>query len=719
MELKSWILFSGVIQILWEEYRGSIVHYLIHPMVILSSATIVWISGTWVSVAILMIPLSFWIHFICEMEIEDEKLDVPAVILKPNEEGEFVDKLFLSKASKYRKKSRGEKFQDLEIIFGDYLQEFVPSNNPEWLNITIAKLWVNLKAAVEDYGLNLLWPQIHKEIKKSQSFANISLWDLDLGMVAPRIQKIQIHENEKDDDKLVIDVTFVWASESSAELRVLTGTGIWPLDAKINSILVKLKIRIALCGLMKEMPLVKALEVNLLERPTIMWKAGGVGSVANAGAIKKLINKEMKKHLEPFIYPRKLTIPLTCLPLPPTIMEQVSNPQEFMDTVVPTPHGILSVWVKSGRDMIESDWGTSLADPLSFFKGPLEWLRKIPPKKRSSDPFAKVEVGSAFKDSKINLESLNPDFDLECHIPLEFPQGNYLQVKVFDWDKFKPNDLIGYRDEDLNFLSNVRCKMSEDGTIHCDMPNAHDHDAESTEEEKNLSWRGLVGVNKGAVFMDYLWQPVNEITSDDPENFVKQKKGVLSFAIQGLNLDVDTGCEGQCRPMIQLRILREEEEEGEKPAGSEISNIDNWKAMVPGKLSKSYKLGLMDAKTMDIFLLNGGMLSFYDIDDTIEIEVTIQVIKGIGNEVKTWTKQFSVRDAIHMSLADEVPRIELDKQGTKKKDFIKGTWKSMQATMRGMKTTKIDTKMMTDMMKPPKDDNAAADITMRFKVFTV
>ena len=86
------------------------------------------------------------------------------------------------------------------------------------------------------------------------------------------------------------------------------------------------------------------------------------------------------------------------------------------------------------------------------------------------------------------------------------------------------------------------------------------------------------------------------------------------------------------------------------------------------------------------------------IDDTIEIEVTIQVIKGIGNEVKTWTKQFSVRDAIHMSLADEVPTIELDKQGTKKKDFIKGTWKSMQATMRGMKTTKIDTKMMTDMM---------------------
>ena len=43
----------------------------------------------------------------------------------------------------------------------------------------------------------------------------------------------------------------------------------------------------------------------------------------------------------------------------------------------------------------------------------------------------------------------------------------------------------------------------------------------------------------------------------------------------------------------------------------------------------------------------------------------------------------------------------------------------MQATMRGMKTTKIDTKMMTDMMKPPKEDNAAADISMRFKVFTV
>ena len=48
-------------------------------------------------------------------------------------------------------------------------------------------------------------------------------------------------------------------------------------------------------------------------------------------------------------------------------------------------------------------------------------------------------------------------------------------------------------------------------------------------------------------------------------------------------------------------------------------------------------------------------LSFYDIDDTIDVEVTVQAMKGIGNEVKTWTKHFSVEDAIHMSLDDVVP----------------------------------------------------------------
>ena len=57
-------------------------------------------------------------------------------------------------------------------------------------------------------------------------------------------------------------------------------------------------------------------------------------------------------------------------------------------------------------------------------------------------------------------------------------------------------------------------------------------------------------------------------------------------------------------------------------------------------------------------VLNGGMLNFYDIDDPIDVEVTqstVQAMKGIGNEVKKWTKQFSVEDAIHMSLDDVVP----------------------------------------------------------------
>ena len=49
------------------------------------------------------------------------------------------------------------------------------------------------------------------------------------------------------------------------------------------------------------------------------------------------------------------------------------------------------------------------------------------------------------------------------------------------------------------------------------------------------------------------------------------------------------------------------------------------------------------------------MLNFYDIDDPINVDVTVQAMKGISNEVKKWTKQFSVEDAIHMSLDDVVP----------------------------------------------------------------
>ena len=150
----------------------------------------------------------------------------------------------------------------------------------------------------------------------------------------------------------------------------------------------------------------------------------------DASIIYKLIMKQLEKYLRPFILPWKLTLPLNCLSLPKRLGKMISrtNDKSFYETVLPRPNGILNVQIKSGRDLVKSDRVSSLTNPRSFFKSPPTWLKNIVPRAQSSDPFVQVKVGSSCIESKICFNTLNPEFGLDCDIPLECPPNNIMYI---------------------------------------------------------------------------------------------------------------------------------------------------------------------------------------------------------------------------------------------------------------------------------------------------
>ena len=70
----------------------------------------------------------------------------------------------------------------------------------------------------------------------------------------------------------------------------------------------------------------------------------------------------------------------------------------------------------------------------------------------SSDPYVKIVAGKATTKSKTVMKQLNPVWNetlqLE-HVDVHDIESKTLKVEVWDWDRFKPNDLIGRAEIDL------------------------------------------------------------------------------------------------------------------------------------------------------------------------------------------------------------------------------------------------------------------------------
>ena len=113
--------------------------------------------------------------------------------------------------------------------------------------------------------------------------------------------------------------------------------------------------------------------------------------------------------------------------------------------------GIMRVVVKKARDLPPKDYGTSLTNPKLLFKQPKQFMKNLI-NKNSCDPYLQVEVGSVKERSRVVKNSLNPEWNFICEIPVEHTGAQGVKISFFDKDILSKDDFIGSCQETLEFL---------------------------------------------------------------------------------------------------------------------------------------------------------------------------------------------------------------------------------------------------------------------------
>ena len=113
--------------------------------------------------------------------------------------------------------------------------------------------------------------------------------------------------------------------------------------------------------------------------------------------------------------------------------------------------GIMRVVVKKARDLPPKDYGTSLTDPRMLCKQPKQFMKYLI-SRNSCDSYLQVEVGSVKERSQVVKNTLNPEFNFICEIPVEHTGAQGVKISFFDKDRLSKDDFIGSCQETLEFL---------------------------------------------------------------------------------------------------------------------------------------------------------------------------------------------------------------------------------------------------------------------------
>ena len=524
------------------------------------------------------------------------------------------------------------------ITLADLSEEEVKQNEPVWLNKAIKQFWINLKAAMEDLVMNVIWPDIRKTMKAYPGNIDLELYSLGLGMVAPRIENIKVHTDSEGylNDNLNVDIHLTFASEASIDFRLKTHVNP-KVSMRLESLILSIKLRIGLVGVMPEIPMIKGFAVTLLETPEVDWKLGGIGKIADMSWMDQIIKDLITEQVLMFVIPNKITIPLNCLSLPPAILDNVDS-SIFHRIIVPEPTGLVKVIIKKARNLPATDYSSSLMRPSLLCKSPLSFIKKIIPGKRSSDPYVKVSVGSSNFKSEVCFNTLDPEFDFGCEIPVEGSCGQELKISFWDYDSTSHNDWLGSRQELLaHLVKNSGRKLSQE-----------------------LDWYGIDGTVSGQCLMSSQWIPVRASRE-------KIVSGVVAFSITGLRGDTVS------LPDIKIRLVEDEDGGAKIEDGIDCQGSKEWKALSAFKESKEFKLGPVGSPECDIFMLRGGMLRFKaeHKDILIEVHDSLDRESEIGKRV--WKHKVALTDVASRSKHGKSLTFGLEKGFDRKANIINKT----------------------------------------------
>ncbi|XP_030410600.1 extended synaptotagmin-1 isoform X1 [Gopherus evgoodei] len=275
----------------------------------------------------------------------------------------------------------------------------------EWLNKILAQAWPFFGQYMEKLLVENIAPMIRASNTHLQTFA---FTKVDMGEKPLRVMGVNVHtgQNKK---QILLDLTISYVGDVHIDVEVKK----FFCKAGVKGMQLHGVLRVILEPLIGDMPIVGALTMFFIRRPTLDINWTGMTNLLDIPGLSSLSDSMIMDSIAAFlVLPNRLLVPL------------VPNLHDVAQLRSPLPRGIVRVHLREARDLQSKD---------KYVKGLIEG---------KSDPYALVRVGTQVFTSQVIDESLNPAWNETYEFVVHEVPGQELEVEVFDKDPDQ-DDFLG------------------------------------------------------------------------------------------------------------------------------------------------------------------------------------------------------------------------------------------------------------------------------------
>uniref|UniRef100_A0A8C0GJS2 Extended synaptotagmin 1 n=1 Tax=Chelonoidis abingdonii TaxID=106734 RepID=A0A8C0GJS2_CHEAB len=263
----------------------------------------------------------------------------------------------------------------------------------EWLNKILAQAWPFFGQYMEKLLVENIAPMIRASSTHLQTF---TFTKVDMGEKPLRVMGVNVHtgQNKK---QILLDLTISYVGDVHIDVEVKK----FFCKAGVKGMQLHGVLRVILEPLIGDMPIVGALTMFFIRRPTLDINWTGMTNLLDIPGLSSLSDSMIMDSIAAFlVLPNRLLVPL------------VPDLHDVAQLRSPLPRGIVRVHLREARDLQSKD---------KYVKGLIEG---------KSDPYALVRVGTQVFTSQVIDESLNPTWNEMYEFVVHEVPGQELETQV-------------------------------------------------------------------------------------------------------------------------------------------------------------------------------------------------------------------------------------------------------------------------------------------------
>uniref|UniRef100_A0AAR2JT20 Extended synaptotagmin-like protein 2a n=1 Tax=Pygocentrus nattereri TaxID=42514 RepID=A0AAR2JT20_PYGNA len=244
----------------------------------------------------------------------------------------------------------------------------------EWLNKTVQQMWPYICQFVDKLFRETIEPAVKGANSHLSSFC---FSKIDMGDKPLRVNGVKVYTENVDKRQIIMDlqISFIGNTEIDVEIKK------YYCKAGIKSIQLHGVLRVIMEPLLGDMPLIGALSVFFLKKPTLDINWTGLTNMLDIPGLNGLCDGVIEDIICSYlVLPNKISIPLV-------------EDAQMAKLRFPIPKGVLRVHFMEAQDLLAKD---------TFLGGLI---------KGKSDPYGVIKVGNRLFQSKVIKDCLNPKWN--------------------------------------------------------------------------------------------------------------------------------------------------------------------------------------------------------------------------------------------------------------------------------------------------------------------